>query len=304
MCKSVGSLHVADTKLLDTLADDTRSDMPPTDARRHRSAVARVVYMAQDRPDLDVAACTLAKTVVHPKIGGEWLVKRVCRYIKGWPRFARSCEYQGEAQELVVQTGRDWASCKSTRRSNSGGWAFRGRRLVHHWCRVQARVALSTGEAELFAQIQGLQVLLSLKYLMEELRPAECRTLKCVAEVDSTACKGVHASSRSWSTQAVGNANNVGPTNSSTGRRRSSTDLTCRDFCRLFCVSQLVSRSLSSTRSNGWNVAWREGGRLCWFFLKFSCTQRDESEVPVPLKVPILVSLQGTQVSTQWWLDI
>ena len=77
---------------------------------------------------------------------------------------------------------------KSTRPSNSGGWAFRGRHLLHHWCRVQARGALSTGEAELCAQIQGLQVLLS---LIEELRPAECRTLKCVAEVDSTASKGI-----------------------------------------------------------------------------------------------------------------
>ena len=64
----MSSPHAADTKLLDTLADDTRSYMPPTDARRHRSAVARVVYMAQDRPDLDVVACTLAKTMAHPKI--------------------------------------------------------------------------------------------------------------------------------------------------------------------------------------------------------------------------------------------
>ena len=54
MCKSVRSRHVADTKLLDTLADDTRSYMPPTDARAHRSAVARVVHVAQDRPGLDV----------------------------------------------------------------------------------------------------------------------------------------------------------------------------------------------------------------------------------------------------------
>ena len=40
MCKSLCSLHVADTKLLDTVADDTWSHMPPIAARRHRSAVA------------------------------------------------------------------------------------------------------------------------------------------------------------------------------------------------------------------------------------------------------------------------
>ena len=65
-----------------------------------------------------------------------------------------------------------------------------GRHLPHHWCRVQARVALSISEADLYAPIQGLQELLSFKYLMEEFRHAECRTLKRVAEVDSTACTG------------------------------------------------------------------------------------------------------------------
>ena len=76
-------------------------------------------------------------------------VKRVCRYIKGTQRHAQTDEYQREAQELVVETDSNWASCKSTRRSNSGVWVARGRHLLHHWCRVQAHVAPSTGEAEL-----------------------------------------------------------------------------------------------------------------------------------------------------------
>ena len=67
MCKAANSHH----ELLDTLADDTRSYMPLTDAIRHRSAVARVVFMAKDRPDSDDAACTLAKTMAHPTSGDE-----------------------------------------------------------------------------------------------------------------------------------------------------------------------------------------------------------------------------------------
>ena len=73
--------------------------MPPTDTERHRSAVARVVCMAQDRPDLDVVACTLAKTMAYPEIEDEWLVKRVCQYIKGRPRYAHAHEYHGEAPQ-------------------------------------------------------------------------------------------------------------------------------------------------------------------------------------------------------------
>ena len=68
VCSSVSSHHGADTKLLEMLADDPRSYMPPTDAGRHRSAAARVVYRAQDRPDLGVLACTLGKTMAHSKL--------------------------------------------------------------------------------------------------------------------------------------------------------------------------------------------------------------------------------------------
>ena len=193
MCKPMGSPHVVDAKSLDALADETRDFMPPSEARRHRSAVARVVYMAQDRPDLDVAACTLSRTMARPRKGDEVLVKRVCRYIKGRPRYAQVYEYQERAGELVVQTDSDWASCRATRRSNSGGWLYLGigNHLLHHWCRVQARVALSTGEAELYAQVRGLQEMLSMKYILEELRPSERSALRCITEVDSTACKGI-----------------------------------------------------------------------------------------------------------------
>ena len=108
-----------------------------------------------------------------------------------------------------------------------------------------------------------------------------------------------YASSRSWSIQAFDNANHVGTTNSPTGQHSGTKDLTYREFCRLSGVSQLFLRFLSSSRSNGWNVAWSAVRRLHRSFLQFSCSQRDESEVPVPVNVSILVWIQGTQVSTQ-----
>ena len=83
-------------------------------------------------------------------------------------------------------------------------------------------------------------------------------------------------------------------TNSSTGWRWSSTDLTFREFCRLSRVSQLVARSLSSSRLQCWNVASSAvGRRLWWFFPEFRCTQRDDSEAPVLFKVFIWVVIQG-----------
>ena len=67
MCKPMGCPHVVDTKSLDALADETRDFMPPSEARQHRSTVARVVCMAHDRRNLNVAACTVSKTMASPR---------------------------------------------------------------------------------------------------------------------------------------------------------------------------------------------------------------------------------------------
>ena len=196
-----------------------------------------------------------------------------------------------------MQTFSDWASCKSARRSNSGGWVFRGRHLLHHWCRVQGRVALSTGEAALHAQIQGLQELLSLKYLMEELRPSECRALKCVAEVDSTACKGImlrhrvgqlkHLATRTMWTQQILQQEGIEV-------RRISRAVNSADCPAAHNPAQDLYGAVVQMVGvlPGANLDDHARG-----FLQCRCIQRDESEVPVPSRVPIPVSLQGTHVS-------
>ena len=73
-CKPISSPHVTDTRTLETSANETRAHMPAIEARKYWSAVVRMVYVAQDRPDLDVVASTLAKTMAHAKFGDEFLV--------------------------------------------------------------------------------------------------------------------------------------------------------------------------------------------------------------------------------------
>ena len=43
----------------------------------------------------------------------------------------------------------DWAGCKRTRRSTTGGNTVAGSHLIKMWCKTQAVVALSSAEAEL-----------------------------------------------------------------------------------------------------------------------------------------------------------
>ena len=56
-------------------------------ATKHRPAVARVVYLVQDRLDLGVAAVELAKTMAIPREGDDERLKRVARYLHGQPDY-------------------------------------------------------------------------------------------------------------------------------------------------------------------------------------------------------------------------
>ena len=63
-----------------------RSDRPEVSAEvatQHRAAVAQVVYLAQDRLDLGVAAVELAKTMDIPREGDDERLKRVARHLHG-----------------------------------------------------------------------------------------------------------------------------------------------------------------------------------------------------------------------------
>ena len=52
---------------------------------------------------------------------------------------------------VVLSTDADWATCRDTRRPNSGGTLQLGDHLIAAWSGVQPRIALSSGEAELYA---------------------------------------------------------------------------------------------------------------------------------------------------------
>ena len=87
---------------------------------KHRAAVARVVYLAQDRLDLGVAAVDLAKTMAIPREGEDERLKRVARYLHGHPDYMQWYPVQKETTTVVLSTDADWATCRETRRSNSG----------------------------------------------------------------------------------------------------------------------------------------------------------------------------------------
>ena len=101
-----------------------RSDRPYVSAElatKHRAASARVVYLAQDRLDLGVAAVEFPKTMAISREGDNEGLKRVARYLHGNPDYVQKYPIQEETNTVVLSTDADRATCRETRRSNSGG---------------------------------------------------------------------------------------------------------------------------------------------------------------------------------------
>ena len=57
-------------------------DMAPGQATLFRRAAARINYLGQDRPDLNVVSRMLAMRMANPKRGDEEMIKRALRYLR------------------------------------------------------------------------------------------------------------------------------------------------------------------------------------------------------------------------------
>ena len=84
-------------------------------------------------------------------------------------------------------TDSDWAGCRYTRRSTSGGVAMHGAHYLKHWSKNQGGVALSSAEAELYAQVKGCTEGLGMQTMFGELGV----NTGIVSKTDSSAARGV-----------------------------------------------------------------------------------------------------------------
>ena len=87
---------------------------------------------------------------------GDWiLLRRIGRYLKGTPRVVQRFEWQDESASLDTFVDSDWAGCKPTCKSTSGGGTVLGKHCISAWSSIQGVIALSSGEAELYAMLKG-----------------------------------------------------------------------------------------------------------------------------------------------------
>ena len=191
----------------DEVIDET--ELGPEEHRRFRSVVARANFLALDRPDIRFSVKELCRRMSGPRVCDWACLKRLCRYLKGKPRLVQTVALGsdvGRDLEVYVQRSlpgqwaeketkasmevlvdSDWAGCRETRRSTSGGCVmFRGV-CLKVWSSTQRHIALSSGEAEYYAAVKGGTEGMFLQAL--------CLDLGIKVEIriftDSSACKGV-----------------------------------------------------------------------------------------------------------------
>jgi hypothetical protein len=136
--------------------EEDRKELEGSEATRYRALTARGIYLAQDRTDIGFGAKELSRNMAKPCEEDMGRLKQFARYLIGKERVVQEFGYQQNWSEIVdVWTDSDHAGCKRTRKSTSGGIIRLGKHLIKGWCRMQAVVALSSGEAEYYAIVKG-----------------------------------------------------------------------------------------------------------------------------------------------------
>ena len=149
------------------------------------------MWLVPLRPDLNYAVKELSRALSEPTEEDYNCLKHVLRYLAGTKKYEfiiRACDYCIDDKFLITMyVDSDWAGCKTTRKSTSGGVLHLNGVCVHHYSRTQSTIALSSGEAELYAIGSGVSEALGLRNFLRELGFNSTITIN----TDSSAAKSI-----------------------------------------------------------------------------------------------------------------
>ena len=150
--------------------EQQEGELTAEECKAFRMLAARLNYMSQDNPWLQYPAKEICRNMAKPRMGDFGKIKRLVRFLKGagGVKFLYEWQDEAEAREITVFVDSDWAGCRETRKSTSGGVPKVGRHVVRTWSTTQPTIATSSGEAELIAMYEGAARGLGLKTVMLE----------------------------------------------------------------------------------------------------------------------------------------
>nr|GFB87416.1 hypothetical protein [Tanacetum cinerariifolium] len=124
--------------------DGTGKDV---DLQLYRSMIGSLMYFTASRPDIMFTVCACARHQVTLKKCHLHAVKRIFRYLKGYPKLGLWFPKESSF-DLVAYSDSDYGGATQDHKSTTRGCQFLGRRLISWQCKKQIIVATSTTEAE------------------------------------------------------------------------------------------------------------------------------------------------------------
>ena len=158
------------------------------EVRDYRSAVARCNYLAADRFEIAFTTKELCRSMAKPTVLDVKAVTRLIRFLKGLPRMVQRIPFMDRPPTVVeAYVDSDWAGCRRSRKSTSGGILYLGGVAVRAWSTNQNVIALSSGEAEYYAALKGASFALGFQSMLRDLGMDASITLY----TDSSAARGI-----------------------------------------------------------------------------------------------------------------
>ena len=156
-------------------------------ATLYRAVAARLNYLSPDRPDIAYSVKEAARAMSAPRESHMARIKKLGRYLKGRPRLICKFGWQETPEYLTTYTDSDWAGCKETAKSTSGGIVCLGEHMIKAYCRQQKVVALSSAEAELYGMVAASAETMAIQAYAQDLG----LSLKSELYTDSSAALGI-----------------------------------------------------------------------------------------------------------------
>ena len=150
----IGRLGMKGKKALSTpgvkpanMKDEEDDDEPieAAYATEYRRLVARANYLTQDRSDIRYATKELSRHMSKPRKRDWRALVRLGKYFIGRGRYIARFDYQRKVDKIHVWTpwaDTDYAGCRDTRKSTSGGLNMIGNHMIRSWSSTQRVIAL------------------------------------------------------------------------------------------------------------------------------------------------------------------
>ena len=110
--------------------------LSPVETTRYRALAATANFLSIDRGDIVYNA----KELTHHMATPTTTVVRLGRYLKIKPRVQLWYKFQETPCQLETFSDTDWAGCRRTRCSSTGGYIVAGSHLTKMWCKTKAAV--------------------------------------------------------------------------------------------------------------------------------------------------------------------